>query len=108
MQNGDQRSKLRFRRRRGSRFLIAHTQSGSVPAPITSLIFRRCPKALSLKTKWRPDELDDPSGRLALNDRVRLVPGHVDPTCNLHDWYVVVRDGQVTDLWPVSARGRSW
>lgn len=53
-------------------------------------------------------ELDDPSGRLALNDRVRLVPGHVDPTCNLHDWFVVVRDGRVTDLWPVSARGRLW
>ena len=23
-----------------------------------------------------------------VNDKVFLVPGHCDPTCNLHDWYV--------------------
>lgn len=45
----------------------------------------------------------------ALGDRVWLVPGHVDPTVNLHDWYVGVRggiaDGTVECLWPVAARG---
>lgn len=50
--------------------------------------------------------LADPDGRLALGDRVWLVPGHCDPTCNLHDWYVGVRDGVVEALWPVTARGR--
>ncbi len=51
--------------------------------------------------------LSDPSNRLRLNDRVKLVPGHCDPTCNLHDWYVGVRGDRVECLWPVSARGRS-
>ncbi|GAB4179674.1 MAG: DSD1 family PLP-dependent enzyme [Thalassobaculales bacterium] len=42
---------------------------------------------------------------LALGSRVRLVPGHCDPTVNLHDWYVGVRDGVVECVWPVAARG---
>lgn len=48
----------------------------------------------------------DPEGTLRINDRLRLVPGHCDPTCNLHDWYVGVRGGVVECLWPVSARGK--
>lgn len=52
--------------------------------------------------------LDDPRGVLSVNDRVRLVPGHCDPTCNLHDWYVGVRHGIVEVLWPVTARGKAW
>jgi D-serine deaminase-like pyridoxal phosphate-dependent protein len=45
----------------------------------------------------------------ALGDTVWLIPGHCDPTVNLHDHYVVVRggleQGQVEALWPVDARG---
>ena len=52
--------------------------------------------------------LADPADRLALNDRLRLVPGHCDPTCNLHDWYVGLRGDRVECLWPVSARGKSF
>ncbi len=40
-----------------------------------------------------------------LGDRVRLIPGHCDPTVNLHDWYVGIRRGVVEALWPVAARG---
>jgi D-serine deaminase-like pyridoxal phosphate-dependent protein len=40
-----------------------------------------------------------------LGERLRLVPGHVDPTFNLYDWVVAVRDGHVEALWPVEARG---
>lgn len=44
-----------------------------------------------------------------LGDRIWLVPGHIDPTVNLHDWYVGVRggliDGVVENVWPVAARG---
>ena len=43
--------------------------------------------------------------RFALGEKVLLVPGHCDPTVNLHDWYVGVRDGVVESLWPVAARG---
>ena len=44
---------------------------------------------------------------LALGDRVLLIPGHCDPTVNLHDWYVAVRRGRVEALWPITARGAS-
>ncbi|HEV2501820.1 MAG TPA: DSD1 family PLP-dependent enzyme [Mesorhizobium sp.] len=52
--------------------------------------------------------IDDPQGMLRINERVRLVPGHCDPTCNVHDWYVGVRNGKVEKLWPVSARGKAF
>lgn len=45
----------------------------------------------------------------ALGDTVWLVPGHCDPTVNLHDWLVGVRGGlahgQVSELLRVDARG---
>ena len=44
-----------------------------------------------------------------LGETVWLVPGHCDPTVNLHDHYVVVRgglaDGVVDAVWPVDTRG---
>ena len=52
--------------------------------------------------------VDDPQGVLKVNDKLRLVPGHCDPTCNVHDWYVGVRNGKVEVLWPVSARGKAY
>lgn len=45
--------------------------------------------------------------RLRLGDKVMLIPGHCDPTVNLHDWYVGVRKGRVEALWPITARGAS-
>jgi 3-hydroxy-D-aspartate aldolase len=50
----------------------------------------------------------DPNGALKVGDKLRLVPGHCDPTANIHDWYVGVRDGTVETLWPVSARGKAY
>jgi D-serine deaminase-like pyridoxal phosphate-dependent protein len=45
----------------------------------------------------------------ALGETVWLVPGHCDPTVNLHDRYVVLRGGLergvVDALWPIDARG---
>jgi 3-hydroxy-D-aspartate aldolase len=49
--------------------------------------------------------INDPNGTLSLNDKLKLVPGHCDPTCNLYDWYVGIRDGMVECVWPVTARG---
>ena len=45
--------------------------------------------------------------RLLLGEKVWLIPGHCDPTVNLHDWYVGIRNGRVELLWPISARGAS-
>jgi D-serine deaminase-like pyridoxal phosphate-dependent protein len=44
-------------------------------------------------------------GLPVLGQKVRLVPGHCDPTVDRHDWYVGVRKGRVESLWPVAARG---
>lgn len=52
--------------------------------------------------------LSDKQGVLRINEKLKLVPGHCDPTCNLHDWYVGVRNGKVEVVWPVSARGKSY
>ena len=45
----------------------------------------------------------------ALGESIWLVPGHCDPTVNLHDHYVVIRGGLehgvVHAVWPVDARG---
>ena len=38
-------------------------------------------------------------------ERVWLVPGHCDPTVNLYDFIVAVRDGRVANVWPIEARG---
>ncbi len=50
----------------------------------------------------------DPDGVLKVNDKLKLVPGHCDPTCNVHDWYVGVRNGKVETVWPVTARGLAY
>jgi 3-hydroxy-D-aspartate aldolase len=52
--------------------------------------------------------ISDPKGVLKVNDKLKLVPGHCDPTCNIHDWYVGVRGGTVECLWPVTARGLAY
>ncbi len=52
--------------------------------------------------------ISDPNGVLKINEKLRLVPGHCDPTCNVHDWYVGVRNGKVEAVWPVSARGKAY
>ena len=40
-----------------------------------------------------------------LGSKVRLIPGHCDPTVNLWDWYVAYRGDRVEALWPITARG---
>lgn len=45
------------------------------------------------------------TNRLRLGDKVRLVPGHCDPTVNLYDWYVGIRGDRVESVWPITARG---
>jgi 3-hydroxy-D-aspartate aldolase len=52
--------------------------------------------------------VEDLGGVLKVNDKLRLVPGHCDPTCNVHDWYVGLRNGRVEVVWPVSARGKAY
>ena len=43
--------------------------------------------------------------RFRIGDKLKLIPGHCDPTVNLYDWYVCVRNERVEALWPITARG---
>lgn len=52
--------------------------------------------------------VEDMGHALKVGDKLKLVPGHCDPTCNVHDWYVGVRDGRVEVVWPVTARGKAY
>jgi D-serine deaminase-like pyridoxal phosphate-dependent protein len=72
-----------------------------------------------LPTVWqRPDirytSASDEHGKLQYGsetaapkpgEKLRLIPGHCDPTVDRFDWYVGVRNGRVECLWPVAARG---
>jgi D-serine deaminase-like pyridoxal phosphate-dependent protein len=44
-------------------------------------------------------------GLPSLGEKLRLVPGHCDPTVDRYDWYVGVRRGRVERVWPVAGRG---
>ncbi|HXC89709.1 MAG TPA: DSD1 family PLP-dependent enzyme [Stellaceae bacterium] len=48
------------------------------------------------------------TNRLHVGDKIRLVPGHCDPTVNLYDWYVGIRHDRVEALWPITARGAGY
>ena len=48
------------------------------------------------------------TNRLRIGDKIRLVPGHCDPTVNLYDWYVGIRGNRVEALWPITARGMGY
>ena len=48
--------------------------------------------------------LRDPEGTLAAGDRVRLLPGHLDPTVARHQRFWVVDGDDVVDCWPVDLR----
>ena len=43
---------------------------------------------------------------LEIGDRVEMIPSHIDPTINLHDFYYAHRNGVIEEIWPVDARGK--
>jgi 3-hydroxy-D-aspartate aldolase len=51
--------------------------------------------------------LRDPNRALELGSKLRLIPGHCDPTVNLYDWFVGYRNDRVEAIWPITARGAS-
>lgn len=44
----------------------------------------------------------------AVGDKLKLIPGHCDPTVNLYDYYACIRAGRVDAVWPITARGAVW
>jgi 3-hydroxy-D-aspartate aldolase len=48
-----------------------------------------------------------PGAFLPLGTKIKLAPSHCDPTINLHDQYICVRNDRVEAIWPIAARGAS-
>jgi D-serine deaminase-like pyridoxal phosphate-dependent protein len=49
--------------------------------------------------------LTPPDRTVAVGDRVRMIPGHVDPTLAYHETMHAVRGDRVEESWPVDLRG---
>lgn len=43
---------------------------------------------------------------LSIGTRVEMIPSHIDPTINLHDFYYAHRKGVIEEIWPVASRGK--
>ncbi len=61
---------------------------------------------------WGGDEhgiiaLNNPSREIRLGDKLQVITPHCDPTVNLFDYYFPHRNGVVSEIWPIAARGRS-
>ncbi|MGD9041225.1 MAG: DSD1 family PLP-dependent enzyme [Desulfobacteraceae bacterium] len=50
---------------------------------------------------------EEPSRELGIGEKVELYPSHCDTTINLYDTYYGIRDGEVEEIWPIAARGKS-
>ncbi len=65
-----------------------------------------------LAYSWGGDEhgilrYPEPDGRIAIGDKLLMITSHCDPTVNLYNHYHPVRDGRVSELWPIAGRGCS-
>ncbi|KAF1963013.1 hypothetical protein CC80DRAFT_487438 [Byssothecium circinans] len=49
---------------------------------------------------------EDIALKLDIGDRVEMVPSHIDPTINLHDYYYAHRNGIIEEIWKVDTRGK--
>ena len=69
-----------------------------------------------LRELWEVGKASDEHGVLQLNgargyalgDKLKLIPGHCDPTVNLHDRYFLLKGGSVIGDEKIDARGATW
>lgn len=105
-----------------SLFVLATVMSNSgdnwfvVDAGLKSYSGERGPPEVFTSESWAFRTVSDEHGKVEildggrrprLGEKLKLIPGHCDPTVNLHDWFVCVRRGIVEEIWPITARGAS-
>jgi 3-hydroxy-D-aspartate aldolase len=66
-----------------------------------------------MKFRFAGDEhgillLEGANHPVKLGDRIKILVPHCDPTINLYDYLVPHRGGEVSELWPIAARGFAW
>ena len=49
---------------------------------------------------------EDGTPELSVGDRIEMIPSHIDPTVNLHDFYYAYRGDIIEEIWPVDSRGK--
>ncbi len=100
-------------------FVLATVMSRAVPGvAVVDAGHKAIPTDSGYPTVWNRPGLayvgaSDEHGKITINDgtppalgeKIRLVPGHCDPTVDRFDWYVGIRKGRVECLWPIAARG---
>jgi D-serine deaminase-like pyridoxal phosphate-dependent protein len=50
--------------------------------------------------------IENPTKRLSVGEKIELIPSHGCTTINLHDFFYGIRDGTVESIWPIEARGK--
>jgi D-serine deaminase-like pyridoxal phosphate-dependent protein len=73
----------------------------------TTLVYAAANDEHGIVHSRAPADAQPADAHPALGSQLLLVPGHCDPTLNLHDTLIGVRDGRVEGLWPIAARGLS-
>jgi 3-hydroxy-D-aspartate aldolase len=91
--------------RPGIAVLDAGLKALAVDSGLPSVWRRPELRYLSASDEHGKVEVAPESGAPKLGEKLRLVPGHCDPTVDRYDWYVGVREGRVKCLWPVAGRG---
>jgi D-serine deaminase-like pyridoxal phosphate-dependent protein len=105
---------------RNSLFVLGTVMSAPRPGiAVLDTGHKAVPTDSGMPVVWQRPEIrytgaSDEHGKLEFNqdfigpkigEKLRLVPGHCDPTVDRFDWYVGVRGGRVECLWPIAARG---
>lgn len=49
----------------------------------------------------------EPGKKVSIGDKLLMIASHCDPTVNLYDHYFPMRNGRISELWPIAARGCS-
>jgi D-serine deaminase-like pyridoxal phosphate-dependent protein len=63
-------------------------------------------RSLRLSAEHATIELEAPSERPRIGERVEFIVGYSDTTVHLHEEIVGIRRGTVECIWPIAARGR--
>ena len=118
---GDEHGANRYTEFEHSLFVLATVMSAPaadrviVDAGLKSYSMEKGPPWVHARAGLEPYGVSDEHARVRvtagppprLGEKLMLIPGHCDPTINLHDWYVGIRNGRVEALWPIAARGAS-
>jgi D-serine deaminase-like pyridoxal phosphate-dependent protein len=80
----------------------AMSTDAAMPVPLLDAGIR----AIQVSAEHAKIELERPSERPRIGDRIELAVGYSDTTVHLHEELVAVRDGRVEAVWPVAGRGK--